>query len=57
MGIGKDVKKVGGWMMWLPGLLLGIDLLMSGCTILFTGGAVRVFGKDVLKESASRRER
>ena len=38
---------------WLPGLLLGIDLLMSGWTILFTGGAVRGFGKDVLKDSES----
>ena len=38
---------------WLPGLLLGIDLLMSGLTILFTGGAVRGFGKDVLKDSES----
>lgn len=35
--------------LWLPGVLVGVDLLFSGWTILFTGGAVRGTGKDIEK--------
>lgn len=36
---------------WLPGVLLGVDLLMSGWTILFTGGAVRGTGEELQRAS------
>lgn len=43
--------------LWLPGLLVGIDLLFSGWTILFTGGAVRSRGKALLDAKDAFRDR